>query len=66
LTFLEPAARPSDPTSRERRRQATEPNEFTRSELVDEIVRGWKDMLRNAERSTMGPRTRGADESMAR
>jgi len=27
LTFLEPAARPSDPTSRERRRQATEPNE---------------------------------------
>ena len=26
LTFLEPAARPSDPTSRERRRQATEPS----------------------------------------
>jgi len=26
-TFLEPAARPSDSTSRERRRQATEPNE---------------------------------------
>jgi len=27
LTFLEPAARPSDPTSRERRRQATEPSQ---------------------------------------
>jgi type III secretion system YscQ/HrcQ family protein len=32
LTFLEPAVRPSDPTSRERRRQATEPNELTFSE----------------------------------
>ncbi|MCU0672061.1 MAG: FliM/FliN family flagellar motor switch protein [Myxococcota bacterium] len=27
LTFLEPAVRPSDPTSRERRRQATEPSQ---------------------------------------
>jgi hypothetical protein len=35
LTFLEPAARPSDPTSRERRRQATEPNE-TRNGASDE------------------------------
>ena len=29
LTFLEPAGRASDPTSLERRRQATEPNELT-------------------------------------